>query len=102
MCGVLEGGPWRKAPRENDTRYRHLLDVFKSKRKLDPYFPDAPTHMDRVFQLEREIPEKRMRQLLTGVLKNGSCVLSSWSRLTAEATMMVTTTIPMALSMASI
>jgi hypothetical protein len=62
------GGGWRKGARENDDRYRHLLAVFRSKRELDPYFPEAPTHIDRVFSLKREIPERSMRELLESVL----------------------------------
>jgi len=64
------GGKWRTAPREPDTRYEHLLHTFRAKRRLDPFFPDTPTHMDRVFRLEREIPEKRVRAMLEGVLKS--------------------------------
>ncbi|MBW2530640.1 MAG: hypothetical protein JRI55_04125, partial [Deltaproteobacteria bacterium] len=61
-------GRWREAEREPDTRYRKLLDVFQAKRRLDPHFPDAPTHVDRVFKLEREIPRERVRKLFEGVL----------------------------------
>jgi hypothetical protein len=64
------GGAWREGAREQDVRYRHLLDVFRAKRELDPYYPDAPTHIDRIFKLEREIPEKRMRQLLTSIVSS--------------------------------
>lgn len=64
------GGAWRKGAREPDARYRHLLDVYRARRKLDPYYPDAPTHIDRIFRLEREIPEKRMHQLLTGIVSS--------------------------------
>jgi hypothetical protein len=63
------GAAWRRAQREPDTRYRHLLQVFRANRELDPYYPDAPSHIERVFSLGREIPEKRMRQLLESVVR---------------------------------
>jgi len=63
-------GKWRQGAREPDRRYEHLRQVFSAKRRLDPFFPDAPTHIDRVFRLEREIPERRVRRLLEGVLKS--------------------------------
>jgi hypothetical protein len=62
------GDAWREAPREQDVRYHHLLQVFRAKRNLDPHYPDAPTHIDRIFRLEREIPEQRMRKLLEQVV----------------------------------
>jgi hypothetical protein len=62
------GGDWREAAREPDTRYQNLLAVFRARAKADPYFPSLPTHIDRSFTLEREIPEARMRELLESVL----------------------------------
>lgn len=54
--------------REPDERYRHWLEVYRAYRLLDPYFPDAPTHMDRRFDRGREIPEERVRALFESVL----------------------------------
>jgi hypothetical protein len=59
---------WHEAAREPDARYAILLDVFRAHAKADPYFPSLPTHIDRSFSLEREIPEPRMRELLESVL----------------------------------
>ena len=59
---------WREAPREPDTRYRHLLAVFKAYKEIDPFYPQLPTYIDRIFSKSREIPEKKMRKLLTDVL----------------------------------
>jgi hypothetical protein len=67
-----EGGEWDAGSREPDARYEHLLAVFRAKRRLDPFFPANPTHVDRVFNLQREIPERRMRRLLTSVLKSAA------------------------------
>jgi len=65
---VRAGGGWQSAPREKDVRYGHLLSVFRAMQKADPYFPGYPTHMDRAFARQREIPEARVRALLESVL----------------------------------
>ena len=62
------GATWREAPREPDTRYRHLLAVFKAYKEADPLYPRLPTYVDRIFKRSREIPEEKMRKLLTDVL----------------------------------
>jgi hypothetical protein len=61
-------GQWMAAEREPDRRYQRLIDVFLAHRKVDPYFPTMPTHIDRSFSRKREIPEPRLRQLLEEVL----------------------------------
>lgn len=55
---------------EPDTRYAHLLAVFQAARKADPYSPVAPTRIARSFELMREIPEERVKALLTQVLES--------------------------------
>ncbi|ACY17224.1 hypothetical protein [Haliangium ochraceum] len=55
--------------REPDTRYQHWLSVFAAARLADPYHPDAPTHIDRRFDLGREIPEAQVQALLEAVLR---------------------------------
>lgn len=54
--------------REPDTRYETLLAVFRAVRAADPYFPTAPTFIQRKFELDRQIPEKQVEQLLVSVL----------------------------------
>lgn len=54
--------------REPDTRYRHLLDIFKAEKKSDPYYPTMPTHIARKFQRDREIPEKQVEALFVSLL----------------------------------
>jgi hypothetical protein len=54
--------------REPDTRYEMLLGVFHAVRKADPYFPTAPTYIQRKFELDRQIPEKQVEDLLVSVL----------------------------------
>jgi hypothetical protein len=56
--------------REPDTRYAVLLANFRAARQLDPDSPMAPTEIDRHFQLDDEIPEQRVRALLTQILES--------------------------------
>ena len=58
----------KDSAREADTRFEHLLEVFRAERLQDPFYPDAPSHMARRFELEREIPEKEVEALLDSVL----------------------------------
>jgi hypothetical protein len=54
--------------REDDTRYKKLLANFHAARKEDPFSPFAPTAIARSFELGRELPEARVKQLLEQVL----------------------------------
>ncbi len=54
--------------REPDTRYAVLLADFRAARRLDEDSPMARTEIDRHFQLDDELPEQRVRALLTQVL----------------------------------
>jgi len=56
--------------REPDARYRVWLDDFLASRKLDEDSPMGRTEIDRHFQLDDEIPEQRVRALLTQVLES--------------------------------
>ncbi|QSQ26393.1 hypothetical protein JY651_16305 [Pyxidicoccus parkwayensis] len=71
---VEEDAPAREvkpdAAPEPDTRYANLLAVFQAARKADPYSPVAPTRIARSFELMREIPEERVKALLTQVLES--------------------------------
>ena len=60
--------PAKPEAREPDTRYETLLAVFRAVRAMDPYFPTAPTYIQRKFELDRQIPEKQVEQLLVSVL----------------------------------
>ena len=70
------------APREGDVRYRHWLEVFRTRRLADPYHPDEPTFIDRRFHLDRQIPEDRVRGLFEEVL--GSPLAAPAGRLVAR------------------
>lgn len=53
---------------EPDTRYARLLNVFRAQKLADPFSPNAPSLIARRFNEDREIPEKRVQQMLEQVL----------------------------------
>ena len=57
---------------EPDTRFKILLDNFKAVKLEDPYSPTAPTHIRRSFDLGREIPEERVKEMFEAVLSSES------------------------------
>jgi hypothetical protein len=54
--------------REPDSRYAHLLAIFRAQREVDPYTPTAPSLPARRFEVERQIPEAEVEALLVSVL----------------------------------
>jgi len=55
---------------EPATRYKMLLGTFLAAKKADPYSPTAPTLIARRFDEDREIPEKRVEEMLVQVLSS--------------------------------
>ena len=55
---------------EPDVRYSKLLGNFAAARQADPYSPIAPTQIARAFELSAEMPEARVKALLTEVLSS--------------------------------
>lgn len=55
---------------EPDTRYATLLNTFLAEKKADPYWPTAPTLIARRFEVNREIPEARVRAMFEQVLSS--------------------------------
>jgi hypothetical protein len=53
---------------EPDLRYATILKTFHASRMLDPYSPTAPTLIERRFNENREIPEKRVEEMFTQIL----------------------------------
>jgi hypothetical protein len=53
---------------EPSTRYSMLLNTYHAARKMDPYSPTAPTLIARRFDEDREIPERRVREMLEQVV----------------------------------
>jgi hypothetical protein len=55
--------------REPDTRFARILAHLAAARRADPFSPTAPSALARAFD-EAEIPEERVRALLTAVLES--------------------------------
>ena len=55
---------------EPDTRYATLLKTFLAAKKADPYWPTAPTLIARRFEVNREIPEPRVKAMFEQVLSS--------------------------------
>ncbi len=53
---------------EPNSRYMHLLNVFKAMRDMDEFYPSLPSHPQRKFELERELEEAAVEKLLEEVL----------------------------------
>jgi len=53
---------------EPNTRYKMLLNNYKAARKADPYSPLAPTVIDRSFEEDRELPEKRVKEIFEQIM----------------------------------
>jgi len=56
--------------REPDTRYEVILSNFHAEQRVDPWSPTAPTLIARLFDEQREIPEKRVRAMFEQVLRS--------------------------------
>ena len=65
---VTEWTHFAPGDREPDARYEELLRIFRAERAVDPFSPAWPTFIDRRFEAGREIPEARVRELLTAVV----------------------------------
>ncbi|GAB4374657.1 MAG: hypothetical protein Kow0042_19440 [Calditrichia bacterium] len=59
-----------KAEAEPNTRYQHIWNIFQAERGLDPYYPQAPSLIDRRFQIMREMSEAEVEGLLIEVLSS--------------------------------
>jgi hypothetical protein len=66
---VANSADGKQAEREADVRYATLKKAFEAERLEDPFYPDAPSHIDRIFKLNREIPEAEVEKLLVSVLE---------------------------------
>jgi hypothetical protein len=55
---------------EADVRYDRLRGNFQAARRADPYSPSAPTEIARAFDMGAEMPEERVKALLTEVLSS--------------------------------
>lgn len=55
---------------EPNSRYMHMLNVFKAMRDMDEFYPSLPSHSRRKFELERELAEPAVARLLEDVLSS--------------------------------
>jgi hypothetical protein len=55
---------------EGDKRYAMLLKTFHAARQADPYAPTAPSLIARRFDDDREIPERRVQEMLEQVVSS--------------------------------
>jgi hypothetical protein len=53
---------------EPDTRYQHILNIYHAEKSLDPFYPHAPSKIERRFNINREISEQKVEELLISVL----------------------------------
>ncbi|MFZ0391230.1 MAG: hypothetical protein WAN36_12305, partial [Calditrichia bacterium] len=54
---------------ENLARYQHIWNIFKAEQELDKYYPQAPSLIDRRFNINRELSEAEVEQLLKDLLE---------------------------------
>jgi hypothetical protein len=55
---------------EPNTRYLMLLNNFLVNKSADPYWPTMPNYIDRRFDISREIPEERVKNIFAEVLSS--------------------------------
>lgn len=53
---------------EPNTRYKHLLEIFRTQKLEDTYSPNAPTLIARRFDEDRQLPEERVQKMFEQVL----------------------------------
>lgn len=56
--------------REPDTRYQQIIGIFRAGRQIDAYRPDAPTHIQRTFNEDLEIPMEDIESLFIQLLES--------------------------------
>jgi hypothetical protein len=65
---VTKGAEKIELQREPDTRYSHIINIFRANEAIDAYYPDMKTAMLRKFSLEMEISEKEVEDLFDAYL----------------------------------
>ena len=56
--------------REPDTRYQQIINIFHALQQIDAYRPDAPSHVQRTFNHDLEIPKEEIERLFTQLVKS--------------------------------
>lgn len=67
---VTKGGNPAEAEPEPDTRYAHVLNIFKAYKAADPYNPEMNTAILRKFSAEMEISQEEIESLFDSYLRS--------------------------------
>jgi len=55
---------------DDSPRYAMILKTFRAQQEIDKYSPTAPTHIDRRFNEQGQIPEQRVRAMFEQILSS--------------------------------
>ena len=55
---------------EPDTRYQQIINIFHALQQIDAYRPDAPSHVQRTFNHDLEIPKEEIERLFTQLVES--------------------------------
>ena len=67
---VTQNGVQVKAAAEPDTRYEHILNIFRAMKYIDPYNPEMNTAILRKFSVEMEISQDEVEALFDSYLSS--------------------------------
>lgn len=67
---VTKNGKPFEAVAENNTRYQHILNIFRTMKEIDPYYPEMNTAILRSFSLEMEISQEEAETLFDNYLRS--------------------------------
>lgn len=67
---VSKDGSKHEFSREDDIRYKHLLDAFHIMQEIDKYSDKYPTYIARKFEEEMEIPQEQVESLFMDFLSS--------------------------------
>jgi hypothetical protein len=60
----------KDTPREPDTRYQQIINIFHAAQQIDAYRPDAPSHLLRTFNEDLQIPFEEIESLFTQLIQS--------------------------------
>ncbi|MFH1852444.1 MAG: hypothetical protein ABIA75_08875 [Candidatus Neomarinimicrobiota bacterium] len=68
-ANTISGAATDNSP-EPDTRYYYLRNYFLAEKNADPYYSQYPNFVDRSFNLDREVPEAKIREMFNTLLSS--------------------------------
>ncbi len=71
---VTKDGVQLDAAREPDTRYSHIIDIFRAQKNIDPFNPEMNTAILRKFSWEMEISQDEVESLFDTYLSSPSLI----------------------------